>query len=414
MDERLSKPQPAAAAKARARKRAVPLELTGREAAKARSGDPSELPKLLDEHHADIINLSYEPIFVWTEAEGIVEWNKGSESLYGYTREEALGQDVHKLLRTVHTLPTADQLARLTESGRWTAEQRQTARDGREVIVECRQQVFEADGRRFVVETNRDITERKRAEAERQELLERERVARLEAEAANKAKDEFLAVVSHELRTPLHSIKGWVSILHSGVGDDAMREHGYEVIIRNVNSQNALIEDILDVSRIVLGKLKLDLAPIDLASIVRNVVDEERPAVEAAGLTLDLDAAADIGEISGDRIRIRQIVSNLLSNAVKFTPDNGRIAVRLVLVDDKARLSVEDNGAGIPADIIDRIFDRFLQADSTSRRRHNGLGIGLAIVKHLVELHGGTIRAESAGEGKGSTFTVDLPLSNEA
>lgn len=359
---------------------------------------------------AKLFNLSYEPIFVWSPEDGIVEWNRGSEKLYGYAKEEALGRDVNELLRTIHTLPPAACLADLTHGGHWIAELQHTTKDGREVIVESRQQLIEIDGRRLVVENNRDITEEKRIEAERQEILRREKIAREEAEYANRAKDEFLAVLSHELRTPLHSIKGWISILQKGGIDAETQKRGLEVIARNVNSQNALIEDILDVSRIVLDKLSLEIGRLSLAALVRNVVDEARFEAEENGVELEAEIDDTADEMDGDALRLRQIVNNLLNNAIKFTPGGGRVTVRLSRCGRSACLSVSDTGTGIPSDILPRIFDRFQQADSTSRRSHSGLGLGLAIAKHLAEMHGGGITAFSDGPGRGATFTVEMPL----
>lgn len=378
-----------------------------------RNGSGKQTPLGISDK-AKLFNLSYEPIFVWSPEAGIVEWNRGSEKLYGYTKAEALGRNVHELLRTVHILPPVSRLSDLARGGQWTAELQHTTKDGREVIVECRQQLIAIGSRHLVVETNRDITEEKRMDAERREILRREKAAREEAEHANRAKDEFLAMLSHELRTPLHSIKGWISILQKGEIDAETQKHGLEVIARNVNSQNALIEDILDVSRIVLDKLSLEIARLSLASLVRNAVDEAAIDAEAGGIDLQAEIDDSADEMDGDGLRLRQIVNNLLNNAIKFTPSGGRVTLRLTRCGRSACLSVSDTGTGISPEILPRIFDRFRQADSTSRRSHSGLGLGLAIAKHLAELHGGKISAHSEGPGHGSTFTIELPLAAES
>ena len=231
-----------------------------------------------------------------------------------------------------------------------------------------------------------------------------------ELEQANRTKDEFLATLSHELRTPLTAILGWSRLLRARQFDEAGQERAVEVIERNAEAQAKLIDDLLDVSRIITGKLRLEAQPVALASVVETVVNALRPSAEAKGLRLEpsVDPATD--PVTGDPNRLRQIVTNLLSNAIKFTPEGGRVEVRLGRADAHARLTVRDTGAGIRAEDLPYIFERFRQADSTNTRTHSGLGLGLAIARHLVELHGGTIHAESQGEGQGAAFTVELPL----
>lgn len=245
-------------------------------------------------------------------------------------------------------------------------------------------------------------------------LMDIEARARSAAEEANRAKDEFLAVLSHELRTPLNSIKGWISMLQHHDLDEEQRSRAIEVIARNVNSQNALIEDILDVSRIISGKMKLESERLSFVSVVMNVVDAMRPIAEKNGvrLTHEIDQHAD--EMTGDTFRLQQIVSNLLNNAIKFTPFEGEVNVRLVRSGDFARLTVTDTGIGIPEELLGSIFERFQQADRSTRRRYSGLGLGLAIVRNLAELHGGSVSATSDGTGKGATFTVEIPLIPQA
>jgi len=234
--------------------------------------------------------------------------------------------------------------------------------------------------------------------------------ARVEAENANQAKDEFLAVLSHELRTPLTAMLGWIRLLRTGqLGGDKVAQ-ALEVVERNTRTQAQLINDLLDVSRIVSGKLQLDLYPVDLTPIMEEVVESARREAEAKGVALELTIAAEVGLVRGDPLRLSQIVGNLVANAVKFTSEGGRVRVSLTREGTEAVIAVADTGIGIEPGILGRIFDRFRQADSTITRRHGGLGLGLAIVRHLAELHGGVVRAASAGAGRGSTFTVWLPL----
>lgn len=267
-----------------------------------------------------------------------------------------------------------------------------------------------ADGQFGVICYYYDSTKLRQVERALRDSIDREKATRLEAERANRAKDEFLAVLSHELRTPLHSIKGWISLLRGGSLDQGQQRQGLDVIARNVEAQNALIEDILDVSRIVLGKLGLEKETVSLSKVVRETVDAMRPAAEAAGIRLEVEIADDRMESAADPFRIRQIVSNLVGNAVKFTPYGGAVTVRFERDGATARLLVSDTGVGIPGDVLPRIFDRFEQADGSRRRKYAGLGLGLAIVKHITEMHGGSITAESSGENLGAAFTIELPL----
>lgn len=253
------------------------------------------------------------------------------------------------------------------------------------------------------------FAERKRAEDERELLLKREHSARSEAESANRTKDEFLAIVSHELRTPLNAIVGWSGMLRKGTLDKERERHAVEVIERNAKAQAQLIDDILDVSRIVSGKLRLDLRPIQLQPIIMTAVDSIRPLTDSKRISLTTDLDPEAGPVSGDPDRLQQVVWNLLSNAAKFTPPEGRIGIRLTSANSHIQIAVTDTGQGIDSQVLPHVFDRFRQADSSKTRRHGGLGLGLAIVRHLVELHGGTVAAKSDGDGKGSEFSITLP-----
>ena len=261
-----------------------------------------------------------------------------------------------------------------------------------------------------------EIIERKRVEEslralkdELEELLVREQMARAEAESANRMKDEFLATVSHELRTPLNAIIGWSHMLRRTSLDEATTARAIETIERNAKSQAQLIEDILDVSRVITGKLRLNIGAVDVAAVINAAIDSVQLAADSKGIHLEVTLDPSARHISGDSSRLQQVVWNLLSNAIKFTPSGGRVEVRLEHAGAYAQVKVIDTGQGVDPGFLPFIFDRFRQADGASTRRHGGLGLGLAIVRHLVELHGGTVSANSAGEGCGSTFMIRLP-----
>jgi signal transduction histidine kinase/ActR/RegA family two-component response regulator len=241
-------------------------------------------------------------------------------------------------------------------------------------------------------------------------LLERESTARADAEESNRLKDEFLATVSHELRTPLTAILGWSRMLETGSMGGDMTSRAIETISRNARSQAQIIDDILDVSRIITGKLYLELHPVEIAPVLEAAINVVRPTAEAKGIQIEMDFEPEPAAVPGDLNRLQQVFWNLLSNAVKFTSANGKVSVRLCHVNSEVEIVVADTGQGISPDFLPFVFDRFRQADSTSTRKHGGLGLGLAIARHLVEIHGGSISARSAGNGEGATFTVRLPL----
>jgi PAS domain S-box-containing protein len=255
-----------------------------------------------------------------------------------------------------------------------------------------------------------DITQRKQAEAEREQLLAREQAAREQAEAANRIKDEFLAVLSHELRSPLNPILGWSKLLQTGKLDAQASHRALETIERNAKLQTQLIDDLLDVSRILRGKMALNIYPINLVTIVESALETVRLAAEAKHIQIRTVATLDNGQVSGDSARLQQIVWNLLSNAIKFTPDGGKVEIRLDQIDTYAQIQVRDTGKGINPDFLPYVFDYFRQEDGKITRKFGGLGLGLAIVRHLTELHGGTVHADSPGEGQGATFMVRFPL----
>jgi signal transduction histidine kinase len=231
-----------------------------------------------------------------------------------------------------------------------------------------------------------------------------------DAETASQAKDEFLATLSHELRTPLHAMLGWARLLRTGALDEATQARALETLERNTRLHAQLIEDLLDVSHIITGKLRIDVRPVAPASVIAAALEAVRPAADAKGVRLETRADPLAGPVAGDADRLQQVVWNLLSNAVKFTPRGGRVDVRLAVADGQARLEVADTGRGISPEFLPHLFERFRQADGPAARSFGGLGLGLALVRHIVELHGGTVRAESAGAGRGATFTVELPL----
>jgi signal transduction histidine kinase len=259
----------------------------------------------------------------------------------------------------------------------------------------------------------RDLTTRVRAEQEREQLLVREATARSEAESANRAKDDFLATLSHELRTPLNAIVGWTHMLRAGRMDELSSGRALDVIARNANLLARLVADILDVSRIVTGGVHLEVRTFDLGAVIDAAVDAVRPSADAKRVELRVRLEPTAREIEGDPQRLQQVVWNLLVNAVKFTYAGGLVSIELNDLGEHVQIVVQDDGVGIDAGFLPHVFERFRQAESSPTRLHTGLGLGLAIVRHLVELHGGTVRAESPGAGQGSTFTVHLPRHQE-
>jgi PAS domain S-box-containing protein len=266
-----------------------------------------------------------------------------------------------------------------------------------------------ADGQCAQLAVTRDVTAKKQRDEEREALLDSERAARSAAEYASRLKDEFLATVSHELRTPLNAILGWSQILAMNPDPDEMQQ-GLEAIQRNARAQTQLIEDLLDMSRIISGKVRLDVQPTDLANVIDAAVDAVRPSADSKNIRLRKIVDPQAGPVSGDPTRLQQVFWNLLSNAIKFTPKGGRVDILLERVNSHLEVTVHDSGIGIKPEFLPVIFERFRQVDSSTTRTYGGLGLGLSIVKHLVELHGGTVRAKSAGEGQGATFIIGLPL----
>jgi signal transduction histidine kinase len=288
------------------------------------------------------------------------------------------------------------------------------AKDGKEIPIEdSGAPIKDEKGKMIgVIVVFHDVSERRRAEQERTDLLTREQAARSEAEAANRLKDEFLATVSHELRTPLTAIVGWSSMLRTISFSPESTARALETIERNAKAQTQIVEDLLDVSRIITGKLQINSRPVAFAPTIEAALATLRPAAEAKNITLKVSLAETTKFVAGDPDRLQQIIWNLVSNAIKFTPENGHIEVRLEQVGSSFELSVRDNGIGIDGEFLPYVFERFRQADSSTTRAHGGLGLGLAIVRHLVELQGGTVSAQSDGAGRGTVFMVRLPVAS--
>ena len=354
----------------------------------------------------------------------VATWNSGAERIKGYTASEIIGQHFSVFYPRgsretsgwpEHELQVAAEKGSFIDTG-WRVRKDGTTFWANVTITALRDDAGKLFG---YAKLTRDLTEAKRLEAmelanqQREEMLDAERNARMAAQRATRLKDEFLATLSHELRTPLSAILGWTQVLLRGAtpkGPDEQKR-AIEVIDRNARAQVQLIDDLLDLSRIMTGKLRLDLHQVSFSSVVEAAVDSAKPAAEAKGIRLKAILGAGQDIVSADSARLQQVVWNLLTNAIKFTPKGGQVQVLLQRVNSHLELSVSDTGIGIPASYLPHVFDRFSQKDTSTTRAFGGLGLGLAICKQLVELHGGSITAVSEGEGKGATFSVHLPLS---
>jgi PAS domain S-box-containing protein len=348
----------------------------------------------------------------------VASWNPAAERMFGYPAEEVIGRSIRLIIPADRQAEEDEVLARLCRGE--MIDHFETVRrrkDGSEIHVSLTVSPVK-DGHNRIIGASkiaRDITDRIRADAERERLLAFEQSARREAEEANRVKDEFLAMLSHELRTPLNAILGWTQIAKADgrvkKATKVTTHRVFDVIERNATSQLRLINDLLDVSRIVSGKLQLTWESVDLIALAIAVVDSVRPTAEAKAIDLRIDFDDAAPYVRGDPARLQQVVMNLLSNAIKFTPSGGRIDLGVECTDSEARITIRDTGQGIPPEFLPFVFDRFRQADATMSRKYGGLGLGLAIVRYLVDAHGGTVSAASAGAGLGATFTVTLPLS---
>jgi PAS domain S-box-containing protein len=362
---------------------------------------------------AAIIESSDDAIVSKTLEGVITSWNRGAERIFGWTAAEAVGRHITLIIPPERRAEEDDVLSRIRrgeivdhfETVRVTkyGELRNISlsispvRDERGVIVGASK-------------IARDITDRRRLEEERDRSLRQVRDALAAAEEANRAKDHFLATVSHELRTPLNSILGYSKMVQSGQIDEEARERALGVIVRSGTTLARLVDDLLDLSRIVTGRMVLAFEKCELSALVEESIETVRPAADAKGIALTTDLAPNVGPILGAPDRLRQVVWNLAMNAIKFTPSGGRVDVRVRRSERDATLVVADSGIGISAGALARVFEQFHQEDPSSTRAHSGLGLGLALVKHLVEQHGGQVRAESPGKDLGATFTVTIPL----
>ena len=349
----------------------------------------------------------------------VASWNVGAQRIKGYTADEIIGrhlsvfypQDARESGWPEHELQQATEKGSFVDTG-W-----RVRKDGSRMWANVTITALRDEGGRLLgfAKLTRDLTESQRAELaneEREQLLDAERSARMAAQQATRVKDEFLATLSHELRTPLSAIIGWTQILLKGqVSGEAETRRAIEVIDRNARAQVQLIDDLLDLSRILAGKIRLDLHQVSLPDVVEAALDSARPMAEAKDIRLRALLDPSRTRVSADAARLQQVVWNLLTNAIKFTPRGGQVEVLVQRVNSHVELSVSDTGVGIPATFLPLVFDRFSQRDGSSTRAHGGLGLGLAICKQLVELHAGSIRVSSLGEGHGATFTVQLPLS---
>ena len=356
----------------------------------------------------------------WDDEFRVSRWSAAAERLFGWRAEEVFGKRVSDWKFVIPDDLAAVESVRLRQRDGMERQgvicNRNYHKDGSVLHCEWYNSVLSDDKGKLVsvLSLVLDVTARKRAEEERNELLAREREARKQAEEADRLKDEFLATLSHELRTPLTAIFGWASLLRNGdVPTDEIGE-ALEIIERNARAQARLVDELLDVSRIITGNLQVDLRPIELAKVVEIASSGLRPAAQAKNVSLEFEPGGEPQIVSGDQSRLRQVVWNLILNAIKFTPRDGRVVVRLKSEGHFVRLIVEDSGEGIKPEFLPYVFDRFRQAEGSISRKQGGLGLGLAVVRHLVELHGGSVSAESEGPGKGATFTVNLPLAREA
>ena len=378
-----------------------------------------ELPAIFEEHAtvllAAIVESSDDAIVSKTLDGVITSWNGGAERMFGWPASMAIGQHITLIVPADRRAEEEEVLARLSRGERLDHfETVRVARDGRLIDVSLtvspvRNRLGQIVGASKVA---RDISERRRLEEYRNLLLKHEHQARTAAESLIRAKDQFLATISHELRTPLNAIFGWAKLLEKPELDERSRKRAITAIVNGASAEARLVEDLLDLSRVVTGRLRLDMESISLREVVEAALETVRPAATAK--QVELSAALDeVGQMLGAPDRLQQVVWNLVANAVKFTQRGGRVDVALRRVGDHAEVIVRDTGEGISPAMLPYVFQEFWQEDSSVTRPHQGMGLGLTLVKHLVELHGGHVRAESVGKGEGATFTVALPLTAE-
>jgi PAS domain S-box-containing protein len=361
-----------------------------------------------EDRYRDLVDNSHE-LMCTHDLEGrIISVNPWAARVLGYKQEALIGLQIRQGLMPEYRDQFDDYLREIRENGFARGIMKVRTAEGETRVWEYYNTLRTQGVQSPIVRgMAHDVTERRQA-------LKREKEARLEAETANRLKDEFLSTLSHELRTPLTAIIGWSKLLIDGEVEPEKRPKALEIIVRNARFQAHLIDDLLEVSRIITGKLRLEFSSCDLRPVIEAVVESLRPTAEAKAVRLELLLEPDVALVYGDVDRLRQVIWNLLSNAVKFTPRNGSVAVKLQRTESQVVIAVRDSGEGIKRDFLPHVFERFSQSDGSTTREHGGLGLGLAIVRHLVELHGGTVRAESPGERLGSTFVVTLPLMEAA
>jgi PAS domain S-box-containing protein len=374
--------------------------LRAREAEEAMRASEAKFRAIFDRTPNGIALLSEDLVFL--------EANPALCRMFGRAHGDVVGKHLSAFMPRGREERAFEISRELQAAGAWHDTTPVIRSDGEQRQLEWNLSIHSVPGVRLAIVT--DVTERRAIEAERERLLEGERAARGEAERANRLKDDFLATLGHELRTPLHAIVGWTQILRAAPPTPDDLAEGLAIIDRNARVQTQIIEDLLDMSRIISGKVRLDVQRVDVTGVIRAAVETVRPAADAKGIRVSTVLDPLAGPVSGDPNRLQQVFWNLLSNAVKFTPRGGRVHVTLERVNSQLEVSVTDTGEGVAPSFLPHVFDRFRQADASANRRHGGLGLGLAIVKQLVELHGGTVRVKSPGVGQGATFTVALPL----
>ena len=365
-------------------------------------------------------HLENSPLAVveWDSDFRVLRWSESAEALFGWKAEEVLGKHYDEWQFVfVDDAPAVQSMTARQREGveiQGVHHNRNYTKDGSVLYCEWYNSgLHDGDGKLVsLLSLVLNVTARKRGEEERAALLVRERDARRHAEEADRLKDEFLATLSHELRTPLTSILGWASMISNGEVEGASAARAIETIERNARSQARLIDDLLDVSRIITGNLRLELRPLNITPIVEAAIDALRPTADAKGIQFRTEFTSTLCLVRGDANRLRQVIWNLLSNGIKFTQRGGSVSINLTC-ESSVHLTVTDTGEGIPSEFLPYVFDRFRQAEGSISRKQGGLGLGLAVVRHLVELHGGSVSAASDGHGLGSTFTVDLPMAQE-
>ncbi|HYR84962.1 MAG TPA: PAS domain-containing protein [Terriglobia bacterium] len=380
----------------------------------------AEALRASEERYRLAARATNDAIWDWDLATGLVQWNEGIRTLFGYTAEQ-VGTDVRWRFDQIHPDDrerVVSGINAVVEGGGrfWSDEYQFRCANGSYATVTDRAYIEHNESGRAVrlIAAMTDVTRLKQAEREREQLLRLEQTARKQAESANRVKDEFIATLSHELRTPITPILGWTQLLRNRGSDPATLQRGIDVIDRSARSQAKLIEDLLDVSRIVTGKMQLKIQPVEVPRIIQAAIEAVQPAADARGVRIETTTNRSMAQIAADPDRLQQIVWNLVSNAIKFTPKGGLISISAEQAASEMRIVVRDNGEGIDPEFLPHVFDRFSQADSTNVRTHGGLGVGLSIVRYIVELHGGNVMAESLGKGHGATFTVLLPVKTEA